>query len=70
MQFLDKYGWPVERVQGRPVLNLIRLFLHTRKIVRRWEHGSPYAACVEGMAETDAQEMMMSSTSLCEAPDD
>jgi hypothetical protein len=37
MQFLDRLGWPVERVKGRPVLNLIRLLIHTRRIVRKWE---------------------------------
>ncbi len=57
MKFLDKYGWPVERIQGRPITNLIRLALHTRKIVRRWKHGSPYAACTEGMPGTAAQEI-------------
>jgi len=34
MQFLDKLGWPVERVKGRPVLNFLRLLIHTRKIKR------------------------------------
>ena len=37
MQFLDNLGWPVERVEGRPVLNFLRLCIHTRKIVRKWE---------------------------------
>lgn len=32
MQFLDKYGWPVVKIKGRPVVNLIRLLLHTRKV--------------------------------------
>jgi len=34
MQYLDKYGWPVERIKGRPVVNFIRLMIHTRKIKR------------------------------------
>lgn len=34
---LDKYGWPVERIQGRPVTNAIRLLLHTRSIITRAE---------------------------------
>lgn len=25
----DKYGWPVERIKGRPITNFIRLLLHT-----------------------------------------
>lgn len=32
MQFLDKYGWPVERVKGRWFFNLIRIIIHTKKI--------------------------------------
>ena len=31
---LDKYGWPVEKIKGRSVTNLIRLLLHTRSIAR------------------------------------
>ena len=38
MKFLDKYGWPVVLIEGRPVLNFIRRLIHTRKIVRKWEH--------------------------------
>ena len=34
VQFLDKYGYPVERIKGRPIINLIRLSLHTRRIKR------------------------------------
>jgi len=32
MQFLDKYGWPVERIKGKYVLNFFRLIIHTRCI--------------------------------------
>jgi hypothetical protein len=32
IQFLDKYGWPVERIKGRKILNFIRLIIHTRNI--------------------------------------
>lgn len=31
--YLDKYGWPVERVKGRWFLNFIRLLIHTDKII-------------------------------------
>lgn len=41
MQFLDRLGWPVERVEGRPALNFFRLLIHTRKIVRKWEPPKP-----------------------------
>ena len=34
MQYLDKHGWPVERVKGRWFQNFIRLLIHTRKIKR------------------------------------
>lgn len=33
---LGRYGWPVETFKGRPILNAIRLLLHTRRIAR-WE---------------------------------
>jgi hypothetical protein len=32
---LDRNGWPVVTIKGRPVLNLLRLLIHTRKI-KRW----------------------------------
>jgi hypothetical protein len=34
---LDKYGWPVERIIGRPVTNAIRLALHTRAVISEVE---------------------------------
>lgn len=38
MVFVDKYGWPVERIKGRPVTNCIQLLLHTRSIMRgKWD---------------------------------
>lgn len=36
MIFLDKYGWPIESIEGKPVKNFIRRLIHTRKIVRSW----------------------------------
>jgi len=32
---LDKYGYPVETIMGRPITNFIRLLLHTRKIAKK-----------------------------------
>jgi len=32
MQFLDKYGWPVERTKGRWFQNFLRLLIHTKRI--------------------------------------
>lgn len=32
LQCLDRQGWPIERIKGRPALNLIRRILWTRKI--------------------------------------
>ncbi len=37
MVFLDKLGWPIELIKGRPITNFIRCLIHTRKIVRKWE---------------------------------
>ncbi len=34
MIFLDRNYWPVERIRGRYVQNVIRLVLHTRRIRR------------------------------------
>ena len=28
----DALGWPVQRIKGRPFINLIRFLLHTRRI--------------------------------------
>ena len=33
--FLDKDGWPVERIIGRPINYLIRLLIHARSY-REW----------------------------------
>ena len=42
MQFLDKLGWPVARFKGRPVINFLRLLIHTRKIKRgKFCHETP-----------------------------
>ena len=38
MIYLDKYGWPVVTIKNRPAVNFIRRLIHTRKIVRHWEH--------------------------------
>lgn len=35
LYFLDKWGYPVVTFKGRPIVNLIRRLLHTRKITRR-----------------------------------
>lgn len=34
MQYLDKLGWPVVTVKGRPIFNFLRLLIHTKKIKR------------------------------------
>lgn len=42
MHFVDRHGWPVERIKGRPILNFIRLLIHTRRIRRgRFAHRMP-----------------------------
>lgn len=34
---LDKYGWPVERIRGRHIINIIRILIHTRSIITQQE---------------------------------
>ena len=29
---LDKHGWPVERVRGRPIQNALRMLIHGRRL--------------------------------------
>ena len=38
IKFIDKYGYPVERVKGRPVQNFFRILFLTRRIKgeQRW----------------------------------
>ena len=36
MEYLDKLGWPIERIKGRRIFNFLRLLIHTRKIMRKW----------------------------------
>ena len=35
LYYLDKFGWPVEVIEGRWFLNFFRRLIHTRKITRR-----------------------------------
>jgi hypothetical protein len=39
----DKDGWPVERIKGRPITNLLRIILHTSWLVtwRKRKAGFP-----------------------------
>ena len=66
MQFLDSLGWPVERIKDRPITNIIRLLIHTRKIKRGTFHlvDSPSETfCFRGPteAETMHQEVQIES---------
>jgi hypothetical protein len=45
MIVLDKLGWPVELYRDRPIINLIRLFVHGRKIVRTWVQPTHVDGC-------------------------
>ena len=70
MIFRDKYGCPVERFCKRPVVNLIRLILHT-DIGRTWrDRNRPISeTCInqQGMGETSAAKggRVMSKTPKC-----
>lgn len=46
MVFLDKHGFPVERVDGHWFQNLIRLLIHTRSIGRETFDTNPPVAFV------------------------
>lgn len=37
MIFRDNYGWPVELIIGKPITNLIRIFLHTN-FYQTWKY--------------------------------
>jgi hypothetical protein len=39
MVFLDKHGWPVERIKGRYVKNFIRLLILSRSVIadKEWK---------------------------------
>lgn len=32
---VDRHGWPVTRIKGRPIFNALRLLIHARGIVTR-----------------------------------
>lgn len=34
---LDRLGWPVEFVRGRPMLNMLRFVIHARAVITRTE---------------------------------
>ncbi len=38
MKVYDKDGWPVERINGRPFINILRCFLHIDIIwtIKQW----------------------------------
>ncbi len=36
MKLRDKYGYPVEVIKGKPIINLIRLIIHTN-IKQTWK---------------------------------
>ncbi len=60
MQFLDKRGWLAGRVKGRPVVNVIRLLLWTRKILRGTWSRIPNATTLATMDRTDRGEDLRS----------
>jgi hypothetical protein len=55
MQYLDKLGWPVERVKGRWFLNFLRLLIHTRKIKTGSFTHTMANKPLENDAQTDAR---------------
>ena len=56
MKFLDKYGWPVERIKGRPMTKVIRLLLWARKVrCGKWRRTDRFTAHVRIQNLTRAQ---------------
>ena len=45
MHFVDKLGWPVETIKGRPVLNFLRILIHTARIRRGKFHPTITRRC-------------------------
>ena len=35
LYYLDKLGWPIERIRGRWFVNFLRLLIHTYKITTK-----------------------------------
>ena len=55
--FLDKNGWPIERIKGRPITNFIRILLHTRKITTDWKLRSDQVSWVHGTVIWSSEEI-------------
>lgn len=56
LRCLDKLGWPVERIEGRPVVTFLRRLIHTRRIAR-WEPPyfapDPHTQCSTGHGDSN-----------------
>ncbi len=53
MNFRDKWGWPIERIKGRPIVNFIRILLLT-SWTRTWKQREyPYPDGPELWKEND-----------------
>jgi len=35
LYYLDKFGWPVVTIKGKPITNVIRRLIHIRKITTK-----------------------------------
>lgn len=54
MYVTDRYGWPVEQIKGRWLLNLLRLLIHARRIHRgRW-HERYVVTCDPSVGQKEA----------------
>ena len=49
LYFLDKYGYPIERIRGKWFSNFVRILIHTRRITRKrpscLDPGPPIPGC-------------------------
>lgn len=56
----DKYGYPVEKIEGKTFTNFIRLLIHTniKQTIKRWKMAKlekEIATLPDGMSKADAE---------------
>ena len=52
MYYRDKYGWPVETIKGRPIVNFIRRLIHTN-IRTTWHYRKKKCADIREACNCD-----------------
>jgi hypothetical protein len=62
LYYLDKLGWPVERIKGRWFLNFLRILIHTRKYTFK----KPY--CLMTPQEKLIENLQVAAATLMDHP--